>query len=187
MTNVYFQKENFILCQLYFKDIAFVKNKCCERKKERREGGKKKRKRGRRRKRGLQLALSFMSEDFGVKVIACILQIASHLSGCQRSFLDESPPSPNPCRRQVRAGARASKDLDGPPRSAGSDSTPTRPFLATRSISCSVHGWETWVCSPWDSMGPPWDLSWDKHRGHVHRRAIWFLWSPVPPTPLLNN
>lgn len=140
MTNVYFQKENFILCQLYFKDIAFVKNKCCERKKERREGGKKKRKRGRRRKRGLQLALSFMSEDFGVKVIACILQIASHLSGCQRSFLDESPPSPNPCRRQVRAGARASKDLDGPPRSAGSDGTPTRPFLATRSISCSVTG-----------------------------------------------
>lgn len=129
MTNVYFQKENFILCQLYFKDIAFVKNKCCERKKERREGGKKKRKRGRRRKRGLQLALSFMSEDFGVKVIACILQIASHLSGCQRSFLDESPPSPNPCRRQVRAGARASKDLDGPPRSAGSDGTPRAPSL----------------------------------------------------------
>ena len=133
VTNVYFQRENFILCQLYFKDIAFVKSKCCERKREGREERKRK-----ERKRGLQLALSLMSEDSGVKDITCVLQIASHLPGHQRSFLDESPPSPNPCRRQVRAGAQASKDPGGPPKSAGSDGTPRRPFLATRSISCRV-------------------------------------------------
>ena len=145
MTNVYFQRENFILCQLYFKDIAFVKSKYCERKKERTEERNKERK---ETEEGPAVSIELYVRGVwseGYCLYSSDSQPSARLSVRDPSWPNHHPP-PTPAEDKLELVRRPQRTWMGLRGRLAQTASPRAPSLSPG--ASAFRGWETWVCSP---------------------------------------